>query len=61
MQFVDQVVNQQTVPQQTARKHHDVSACVLFEGGNHRVGIRPFDDARIRPGGDVIGRELIRK
>ena len=39
-----------SIPEDAAQKYQDVSARLLFEGGNLLACIRHFDDARIIPG-----------
>src|SRR5262249_45562822 len=50
VQFVYQILRHQVMPEQAAREHKDVSARLLFEGGDLPVRVRAFDDARILPG-----------
>lgn len=60
VQFVHQIVRHQIVPEQTTRKHQDVSAPLLFEAGDLPVRLRAGDDAGVLPGSDFLGCEVIR-
>ena len=46
VQFINQIMQEQVVPEQTTPKREDVSARLLLECGNLLVYIRPSDDAR---------------
>ena len=49
VELVDQIVQQQLIPENPARQDQDVSAGLLFERGDLRGRVGHFDDARIVP------------
>ncbi len=59
MQLVDQIVNQQMVPERPAREQEDFPARSLFERGDFGERIRPFDDARVLPVPELFGTQMI--